>query len=45
MRRHNARILAVLTLYNIDVSKLEGEDAINCIDNIQIIVKKMNHDL
>ena len=24
MRRHNARILAVLTLYNIDVSKLEG---------------------
>ena len=45
MRRHNARILAVLTLYNIDVSKLEGEDAINCIDNIQSVEKEYEYQV
>lgn len=35
MRRHNARILAVLTLYNIDVNQLGFEDSLRCFENIQ----------
>ncbi len=35
MKRHNARIIAVLTLYNIDVNHYQNEEAIQCFNDIQ----------
>lgn len=37
MKRHNARIIAVLTLYNIDVNHYQNEEAIQCFNDIQKI--------
>ncbi len=37
MKRHNARIIAVLTLYNIDVNHYQKDEAIQCFNDIQKI--------
>lgn len=37
MKRHNARIIAVLTLYNIDVNQYQKDEAIQCFNDIQKI--------
>lgn len=35
MKRHNARIIAVLALYNIDLNHYSNEEASDCFDNLQ----------
>lgn len=35
MKRHNARIIAVMSLYNIDLNKYNYEEAMDCFNNIK----------
>lgn len=35
MKRHNARIIAILTLYNIDMNHCEKDEAMKCFEDIQ----------
>ncbi len=35
MKRHNARIIAVMTLYNIDLNSYEYDEAMNCFESIK----------
>lgn len=35
MKRHNARIIAVLTLYNIDINKVDLSQGMECFENIK----------
>lgn len=35
MKRHNARIIAVMALYNIDINNFEVENGMECYENIK----------
>lgn len=35
MKRHNARIIAIMTLYNIDLNNYDLEESINCFESIK----------
>lgn len=35
MKRHNARIIAVMTLYNIDLNNYDYEEALKCFESIK----------
>lgn len=35
MKRHNARIIAILTLYNIDMNQLQKDEVMKCFEDIQ----------
>lgn len=37
MKRHNARIIAILTLYNIDMNHYERDEAMKCFEDIQTL--------
>ena len=43
MKRHNARILAVMTLYNMDVNQYSNEAALECFEQIQTLEKEYEY--
>ncbi|MCM1259519.1 MAG: transcription antitermination factor NusB [Prevotella sp.] len=43
MKRHNARILAVMTLYNMDVNQYSNEAALECFEQIQKLEREYEY--
>ena len=45
MKRHNARIIAILTLYNIDINHYDKEEAMKCFNDIQTLEREYEYQV
>lgn len=45
MKRHNARIIAILTLYNMDINHYDKEEAMKCFNDIQTLEREYEYQV
>lgn len=45
MKRHNARIIAILALYNIDINHYNPEEAMQCLNDIQTLEREYEYQV
>lgn len=45
MKRHNARIIAILALYNIDINHYNTEEAMQCLNDIQTLEREYEYQV